>query len=99
MRIIVMGALCVASAHAACKPVSNVPPDRALRARAAHDLACPEAHVTVSAIDDLTRGVSGCGQRATYVQHCPEPNRCTWVLNTPQGGGMPPPASPPPATQ
>jgi hypothetical protein len=60
-----------------------------LRARAAFDMDCPKSQITTVTIDDRTRGVRGCGQRATYVQQC-EPitwngttidEKCTWVLN------------------
>jgi hypothetical protein len=37
-------------------------------------------------IDDRTKGVTGCGRRATYVQACERPGgidrECTWVLNS-----------------
>jgi hypothetical protein len=57
-----------------------------LKARAAFDLDCNS--VTVVEIDDRTRGVEGCGQRATYVENCAwvdgygGKHDCTWILNT-----------------
>lgn len=61
-------------------------PDQLL-ARAAFDMHCDRQSLQVVAIDDLTRGVSGCGQRMTYVDSCDGPRqnfgtKCTWVLNT-----------------
>jgi hypothetical protein len=61
--------------------------DDQLRTRAAFDLNCPAAQVTVVELDSDTRGVTACGQRATYVQSCDAPpnnmaRSCTWVLNS-----------------
>jgi len=54
-----------------------------LRARAAFDLDCRESSLRVIEIDDQTRGVRGCGQRATYVERCKQQaSDCTWVLNS-----------------
>jgi hypothetical protein len=59
-----------------------------LRARAAFDLQCPESSITLVHLDDRTQGVTGCGQRATYVESCTMmdgyggKHDCTWVLNT-----------------
>lgn len=60
-----------------------------LRTRASFDLDCPKSQIKTVTIDERTRGVKGCGQRATYVHQC-EPitwngttidEKCTWVLN------------------
>jgi hypothetical protein len=62
-------------------------PDQ-LRARAAFDMNCPGDRIQLVEIDDRTRGVTGCGQRATYVESCGwrdgygGKHDCTWVLNT-----------------
>ena len=58
-----------------------------LRARAAFDLQCEEAQLSVVKIDERTQGVRGCGQQATYVESCDGPKggtstECTWVMNT-----------------
>lgn len=59
-----------------------------LRARAAFDLRCPEPDLQVTELDKRTRGITGCGQRATYVEHCQACANgypacdCTGVLNT-----------------
>lgn len=59
-----------------------------LRARAAFDLNCPSSQVEIVTLDDRTKGVTGCGQRATYVENCGwrdgygGKHDCTWVLNT-----------------
>lgn len=59
-----------------------------LRTRAAFDLACDEQGLEVVELDPRTRGVTGCGKRATYVEQCkPCANgyagcECTWIMNT-----------------
>jgi len=55
-----------------------------LRARAAFDLECREESLHIVEIDEKTRGVRGCGQHATYVEHCTAGNGgdCTWILNS-----------------
>jgi hypothetical protein len=60
--------------------------DDQLKTRAAFDLNCPAAQVNVVELDSSTRGVTGCGQRATYIESCDAPSNnmarsCTWVLN------------------
>lgn len=55
--------------------------------RATFDLQCPQQNLSVVQIDSRTRGVSGCGQKAVYVESCTGPGNntdCTWVLNTPK---------------
>jgi len=57
--------------------------------RAAFDLDCPKTQLRVTTIDPRTKGVRGCGQKATYVQSCTGPNNvsnCTWVMNSQLGG-------------
>jgi hypothetical protein len=62
-----------------------------LRARAAFDLKCTDAQLSVVEIDDRTRGVIGCGGRATYVESCSRYGQsggktgCTWVMNGSSG--------------
>lgn len=64
-----------------------------LLARAAFDLECDEHALEVVSIDDRTRGVRGCGKRATYVSSCKTgasqygtyDRDCTWVLNAANG--------------
>ncbi|MEQ9501794.1 MAG: hypothetical protein RIT81_33290 [Deltaproteobacteria bacterium] len=64
-----------------------------LLARASFDLECDASALEVVQIDDKTRGVKGCGQRATYVSTCETgANRygtyqhdCTWVMNATNG--------------
>ncbi|HKY38281.1 MAG TPA: hypothetical protein VJN18_20200 [Polyangiaceae bacterium] len=60
--------------------------DDQLKTRAAFDLSCPASKVSIVELDSATRGVTGCGQRATYVERCDAPpdnmaRSCTWVLN------------------
>lgn len=67
--------------------------------RASFDLGCPEAQLDVVEIDQRTRGVKGCGKRATYVETCDNlgqgAHNCTWIMNTdatranPQNEGLP----------
>jgi hypothetical protein len=50
--------------------------------RAAFDLNCGKDELTVSKLDDRTRGVRGCGRQATYVETCDRVGyNCTWVMN------------------
>ncbi len=59
-----------------------------LKSRASFDLDCPKSELRTTTIDDRTRGVSGCGQRVTYVESCDRvgnwgaKDNCTWVQNT-----------------
>lgn len=58
-----------------------------LRARAAYDMECKQDRLYIIELDDRTRGVQGCGQKATYVESCDGVRsnlltECTWVLNT-----------------
>jgi hypothetical protein len=59
-----------------------------LRARAAFDLNCPSEQIQIVVLDDRTQGVTGCGQRGTYVENCGwrdgygGKHDCTWILNT-----------------
>lgn len=62
--------------------------------RAAFDLNCDAAAISVVEIDELTRGARGCGRQATYVEVCNGPKvgenshntSCTWVMNTADDG-------------
>ena len=68
----------------ACAPAAS---DGALRDRASFDLNCAKSKLQIVDIDPDTRGVRGCGQRATYVQRCSQGGfDCTWVLNNASGG-------------
>src|SRR5687768_7044664 len=59
-----------------------------LRARVAFDFHCPGAQVSIVPIDERTRGVSGCGRQATYIENCAMTDvyggkhNCTWVQNS-----------------
>ena len=72
-----------------CTPVqqpSSATKDQ-LRTRASFDLGCPEAQLKITTIDDRTKGVSGCGRRAAYIEQCNhdrfgDAEECTWVANT-----------------
>jgi len=54
--------------------------------RAEFDLDCPKNKLEIVDLGELTKGVKGCGKRATYVESCNTPSRaadgCNWVLNT-----------------
>jgi hypothetical protein len=57
-----------------------------LKTRAAFDLNCSEGELQMTELDSKTRGVSGCGRRATYVESCEGAvgtvtRKCTWVMN------------------
>jgi hypothetical protein len=61
------------------------PNEAQLRSRAAYDLRCPEAQLQLTKLDKRTRGVDGCGRRATYVWVCQGAtgdSGCTWMMNT-----------------
>jgi hypothetical protein len=42
----------------------------ALKVRAASDFACTPSDIKTTTVDDRTKIVTGCGRRATYVEHC-----------------------------
>jgi hypothetical protein len=50
-----------------------------VRARAEFDLGCQRNELQVTTINDVTRGVSGCGKRATYVM---SPTWDSWIMNS-----------------
>ena len=58
--------------------------DALLRKRATFDLNCPEATLTVTRLGNDTRGVEGCGQKASYVYQ-----RGNWLMNTINGAEAP----------
>jgi hypothetical protein len=69
-----------------------------LRTRAAFDLHCNAQSLQVQALDQRTRGVTGCGQQVAYVESCNGVKtafgtQCTWVMNT---DSRPAPAAAPP---
>jgi hypothetical protein len=81
-------ALCAAGTLGCAAQHTNTPHDQLLK-RAAYDFDCTKDELSVTKIDDQTRGVEGCGHRATYVRSCSRtgPNGmfkadCTWVMNT-----------------
>ena len=61
--------------------VSASLPIYSLLERASFDFDCPTHELTLVEIDDLTRGVKGCGKKAVYIANCVGFN-CTWILNT-----------------
>jgi hypothetical protein len=84
MRKALLTAAALAGLLSACDDAATL---EQLRARAAYDLDWPRTNITTVTIDDRTQGVSGCGQRATYVETCDRIGQygvkddCTWVLN------------------
>jgi hypothetical protein len=87
IALLVVGTL-LGSLACATGPTSR---DRLLK-RAAFDLNCTKDELSVTKLDDRTRGVRGCGQKATYVESCDAPpssfgRKCTWVMNTHRGNG------------
>ena len=80
--LLVVGTV-VGSLACATGPTSR---DRLLK-RAAFDLNCTKDELSVTKLDARTRGVRGCGHKATYVESCDAPptafvRNCTWVMNT-----------------
>jgi hypothetical protein len=63
------------------------PDEAALRKRAAFDLHCDAAKLSLTPFDSRTYGLEGCGRRATYSNSCMDRDRsdpgdvgyCTWV--------------------
>ena len=59
-----------------------------LKTRAAFDFQCSKRDIKTVTIDDDTKGVTGCGQRATYIHVCTRANPnwggedCKWILNS-----------------
>jgi hypothetical protein len=58
-----------------------------LRARAAFEMDCSKNKLTVTSLGGNAYGVSGCGQRATYIEQCGGPGTswgdlCIWVRNS-----------------
>ena len=74
--------------------------------RAQFDLQCPQESLRVTTLDEHTKGITGCGQRATYLEVCDMtgwgPMNCKWVANNPRTqdpiptGQVVPGAPPPP---
>ena len=62
--------------------------DGELRKRAAFDLSCAEDKLALTPLGDSTRGVEGCGQKATYIYA-----NMSWVMNTINGTVAPQTAS------
>jgi hypothetical protein len=69
-RLIPFVLLPFALAH--CYPETKSPADTvaSLKVRAASDFACTPTDIKTTTIDDRTRVATGCGKRATYVEHC-----------------------------
>ena len=61
-----------------------------LRERASFDLNCPVEQLRAVDLPGEAAGIEGCGQRATYIEHC-EPGpfasrvECSWIMNTAGG--------------
>lgn len=55
--------------------------------RASFDLSCPRGEIHAELLSDGVAGVTGCGQRATYVDQCGGYMNlnCNWVLNSSRG--------------
>jgi hypothetical protein len=80
---VLLGALVAA----ACTPLEVDEEVGQLKSRASFDFDCPKSSIKTVTIDDRTKGVTGCGRRAVYVQTCARPlstidQQCTWVMNT-----------------
>jgi hypothetical protein len=73
---------------AGCATHQHLTPKDQLLKRAAYDFDCTKDELEVTKLDDETRGVQGCGHRATYVRSCSRTGPygmnktdCTWVMN------------------
>jgi hypothetical protein len=95
--------LCLAACFPEAKDAPTNRPSE-LRSRAAFDLNCPESELRAVELGEKTRGVTGCGRRATYIFVCrrtlpsPYDNDCLWVLDSSTAQDSPAPASSAPAT-
>jgi len=67
----------------ACAPTGH------LMNRASFDLDCSRDKLKIVDLDVNTKGVKGCGRRATYVWSCGRNQTCAWVMNSPQGESAP----------
>ena len=67
--------------------------EKTLRTRAAFDFGCPQEQIRITTLDYTTRGVEGCGMRATYVL---SGTTGAWILNT-DAMAQPAPVAPAPA--
>jgi len=78
MRTLALTSMAVAGLlWAGCLPVSQ------LKTRAAFDLDCQKAELQVVDLGGMTRGVTGCGRKATYIWACSPGGPCNWVMNSP----------------
>ncbi|MCA9548902.1 MAG: hypothetical protein KC933_02635 [Myxococcales bacterium] len=57
-------------------------PTGALITRAAFDLDCPKDRLQLHDLGPSTKGVKGCGRKATYVWSCGTNQSCAWVMNS-----------------
>lgn len=56
------------------------------RSRAAFDLDCPKERLSITYIDEKTRGISGCEKRGTYLMtYTPGTYDTRWVMNSSAG--------------
>lgn len=92
---VVIGALAAGCGGEAAKRALR---ESEVRRRASFDLDCAEHQLTVVELDERTRGITGCGSRATYVRQ-----NGAWFLNSTSGGEIrvisAAPAEPPPDPQ
>jgi len=75
--------LATAIAGAAFITLSGCAPIGPLLNRAAFDLECSKDKLQVVELDTNTKGVRGCGRKATYVWSCGQNQTCVWVMNSP----------------
>jgi hypothetical protein len=87
---------CVGAQVAACAETTSGA-KHPVRARAPFDLHCSAEDLAFERFDAKTIGVSGCGRRATYVEHCRDTidaagtyitglpmtdTECQWIMNS-----------------
>jgi hypothetical protein len=83
--VLLMSASAFLIAGAGCA-TGPTPRDRLLK-RAAFDLHCTKDEMSVTKLDEKTRGVRGCGRQATYVEMCDAAptsmlRTCSWVMDS-----------------
>jgi hypothetical protein len=81
-RVLLMSLMVVGVGCSTTADVATVAP------RASFDMGCPEAQLNIVQVDEMTAGVTGCGEKKTYVLRCPHDCTntaicpCTWELNS-----------------
>lgn len=78
-----LAALGLAFASTACAPTGH------LLNRASFDLDCSRDKLKIVDLAPNSKGVKGCGRRATYIWSCGTNQTCAWVMNSPDSESAP----------